>query len=125
MKAVFDRITADHLFFCYLSQEARADINARVEAEQSAIVSFERDNGEVIFAVVLDYDAGEYLHVREAGGHFPGLYKTLDVFCRAVALNMKKSFVSFATAISGVEGLAARAGYARDKSGDFVKAVKA
>lgn len=123
MKAVFDRITADHLFFCYLAREQREEITLRVDEGKSSIVSFEKD-GEVIFAAVLDYDAGDYLHVREAGGHFPGLYKTLDVFCRAVAFNMKKSFVSFATVIRGVEGLAERAGYARDGSGDFVKAVQ-
>ncbi len=123
MKVSINRITIDHLFFCYLTPEEKDEIRARQKSGMSHILCFEEDEGEPVFAAVIDLDAGACLHVRECGGHFPRHYKVLDSFTAALAKAIKKSFVSLKTKIDGVDILATKAGFSKDETGDWVKAV--
>lgn len=120
MKVFVDAITLSHPFFCYISDEARAEIAARLEQKKSKIVSF-HENGREVFGAIFDLDAGDFLHVREVGGRFPRYYKILDSLAAFAAKGTGKKFVSFRTTVKGVKRLAKRAGYFLDETGDFVR----
>lgn len=111
-----------HVYFQYLPDVIRDHTQARIIEGKSKLLIFEA-NDAPIFAAVIDLDAGEYLHLREVGGHFARYHEHFFHYMREVTRQMGKKYLSLKTQRKAVAYLAKKHGFAPDQFNDMVVSV--
>lgn len=118
-----NKITMSHDFFSYLPEDVRKETQERIERGASSMIVFEDNTGADVFAAVVDFDAGDFLHVREVGGHFVRYHEHFFAYMSEVARRLGKGFLSLKTKIKGVDYLARKHGFKYDDFGDMMVKV--
>lgn len=121
MKGI-EKNSIEHGFFDYLPDLQRQETKNRVYAGKSKIVFFE-EGGKEVFAAIFDVDEGDFLHIRECGGHFPRYHRKFFYFASTLAFFLGKKFLSLKTQIDAVAYLASKHGFKSDGVGNMVVKV--